>query len=798
MDIKKLLFPVVSGVLAGAMLVSSAVNVIGAFVELDETQKIIDANTVVPINYEDETQLTEGLTTYRFEAEHAKFVGKSSMNSAINDLSHECAGLSVQFDEKFSGGMAINNVWSSPSSEKLNEFTFNITSDKSVTVNLTMSCSGCKSGSTTATSFLDVYDVKINNKSARINIAMPYTEMGGVTTVTFPVNLKEGENVLSIRPRYYQSHYMGGVFDYIELATTATLSDFEKSTWDFQYFDTEVPPADSRLGVALVTCPCGGVWRKNIPDLSTGLEIGVYNKTEVEDATEPTYNFCYVNTEKVITSDPLPKISQHKLTIQSDIVAFADGSKEKLVWKFHELPEVVGGTKDYEVIGWYNVANKSQTWDYNAFWMPANDLTISPIFGTKEYCYDATTGSGIINLMSNDQGYKPIHTGGLTGFTSARLARDMSQVIIIDNDGFAQMATQYEYTEVQAGYTFITCNTCKTSPSLPREMHYTIQNTGSSKLVMEVIQTGSSGTTFTNTSNPKYTVSINPGETAQFSLTFAFSNSNVLTGFKFLQYAKDMKFAMVQYVKEPTNGAKYTATIQNVDGSNYKALFNTATSAQIEEGKVLTGLNVTAPEGYELGGWINAHDKTETWSASEFTMPNKDITLIPYFRRDAGTHLDQTVNATNMQTILHPSKYNGFNLSSVSSSVKGDFKLVGTGANAYYEYLYDYKYAGGAQDGWYFITMNGIPSTVATYVVTYTIVNNGTEAITVTLRPVSSSGDILNMAKPSATATIAPGECVKMVVNGFVISNNNFMTGIIFSGTTTSDLNFSMATYYQK
>ena len=144
MDIKKLLFPVVSGVLVGAMVISSAVNVIGALVEIDNTQKIIDANTVVPIEYEDETALTEGLTTYKFEAEQAQFNGKSSNNSATNEKSHACAGLSAAFDQSFSGGMAIKNVWSSHAEDKLNEFLFNITSDKNVTVNLTMSCSGAK------------------------------------------------------------------------------------------------------------------------------------------------------------------------------------------------------------------------------------------------------------------------------------------------------------------------------------------------------------------------------------------------------------------------------------------------------------------------------------------------------------------------------------------------------------------------------------------------------------------------------------------------------------------------------
>lgn len=795
MDIKKLLFPVVSGVLVGAMVISSAVNVIGALVEIDNTQKIIDANTVVPIEYEDETALTEGLTTYKFEAEQAQFNGKSSNNGATNEKSHACAGLSAAFDQSFSGGMAIKNVWSSPAEEKLNEFLFNITSDKNVTVNLTMSCSGAKASSYTSVSFLDLYEVKVNKKGARINLAMPYTEMGKVTEVTFPVNLIAGENAISIRPRYYNSSYMGGVFDYISIDTTAALTGFVPATWDFSEFTTEIPPAAERLGVAKCTCTtCGGVFSNiSIPNLTNGIENGIYTKITDESGATPTHSFYYTGTENLVTSDPLPKISQHKLTIKSEFISFKDGTKEAQVWKFHDIPEITGSVAGYEVVGWYNVANKAQTWKYNTFAMPASDITIAPIFGTREYCYDATTGTGLINLMSKAESYNPIHSNGLNGFSAGALVNSMSEVVLIDSDGFAQTATQYSYSNVKEGNTFITCNVCKTAMSVPRELHFTIQNTGTSKLVMEVIQTSASTTTFTLASNPRFTVSLNPGETTKFSLPLIFGNSNVLTGIKFLQDAKDMKFAMTQYVKEPTNGTKYTATIQNVDGSNYKALFGTSTSAKIEEGKVLTGLSVNAPEGYELGGWINANDKTETWIASEFKMPAKNVTLIPYFRRDAGAQLDQSAGY-----LVHPSVKEGFELVQISRNIVGNFTLVGSGENAYYEYLYSYKYPGGVQDGWYFLTMNSVPYMSGSFVVTYTIINNGTEAITITLRPVSSSGEVLNTAKPSATATIQPGECVKMVVNGFGIANNNFMTGVIFSGTTSSDMNFSMATYYQK
>lgn len=495
----------------------------------------------------------------------------------------------------------------------------------------------------------------------------------------------------------------------------------------------------------------------------------------------------------MITSDPLPQISQHKLTIQSDFVKFADGSSEQMVWKFHDIPAITGGVEEYEVVAWYNVANKSQKWSYNGFWMPANDVTIAPIFGAREYCYDATTGTGMVNLMSTATSYNPIHTNCLNGFTQGKLINGMKSVELIDSSGYAEMATQYSYSNVKAGDTFITCNPCKTSAAVPRELHFKIQNNGASKLVMELVQTTSSGTTFTLASNPRHTVSINPGEIVKFSLPLKFSNSNIMTGVKFLQDAEDMKFSMTQYIKEPTNGTKYTATIQNVAGSNYTALFGTSATAQIEEEKVLTGLVVNAPEGYELAGWINANDKSEVWTANEFIMPAKDITLIPYFKRDAGGQLDQLAGY-----VVHPSVYEGFELIEIKKSVVGDFVMVGSGENAYYEYLYSYEYAGGVQDGWYFTAMNSIPYTSGSFVVTYTIMNNGTEAITITLRPVSSSGNATNPAYPSATATIAPGECVKMVVNGFAIANNNFMTGIIFSGTTTSDLNFSMATYYQK
>ena len=144
-------------VICGIVVIASVVSAANG---IKDKNKIIADNTETPIDYIDETTLEEGLTSYTFEAENAEFKGKSSNGSSM--LDHACAGASYYFSDGISGGMALYNIFTSPTEKEKNQVVFAFNSDKNVTINMDIRVSVCNSNVFTAFSFSDLYSIKVN------------------------------------------------------------------------------------------------------------------------------------------------------------------------------------------------------------------------------------------------------------------------------------------------------------------------------------------------------------------------------------------------------------------------------------------------------------------------------------------------------------------------------------------------------------------------------------------------------------------------------------------------------------
>ena len=827
---KKLpIFGIGVGAVCTVMAAFMCVNVVSALIQINETNRIIEENTIIPIEYEDETELLEGLTTYRYEAERGKFNGFTS-NGQINQP-HACPGASLDFNEKYSGGVALRNIFSSPTLETPNSFTFTVTSDKNVKINALLRCSGNNAASS-STSFAigDFYQVKVNKTAIKITGALPGKDKDGLTNTNFVLPLVAGENNIEVITKPYTST-VDGCFDYLELYTTASLTGYEDTAWDMSNFEITMPPMGNRYGSAIYNCEeCGTTFNfDSIPSINVGLEQGLYEQIEKEVDGEKITEYYFKNSDKRVSSNPLPKEVQHKLTIESEYVTFADGSKTQDVWEFYEFPEVICNLEGYNVSGWYVKNNKTEVWESKQFAMPKNDLTVVPVFDSNEYKADlekeeyekhnegkpkeeweaspkAGSFNGKINLndINDDNGnpvdYKPIHSSGTatTGFNKSTLRDDVTEGIIYDTD-FAERATLYKYSKVEAGWTFLTCSGCK-MVNKTKTIKVKMQNQGKSALGFDFWFTTSSGNPTNNGNNPHVNaITLQPNEVIKFELDVKFSNTNLMSYFKFNVASSELKLAMIQYVEDVSQAASHQVTINNIPNSKYTVMFEKGNTAQIKEGKSLIGLNINAPENYILDGFMVDDDRTTVVSTDAFVMGNKDVTLTPVFRYSLGGKVDLTQTIGNGSNYIHGTGLSGFNRDKLSGSMKNEIVLKDDGEGQYYEVSTLFGYEGGLSDTsktYSFIIMAGY-KTSGRSKVNYILTNSGTETLRFTISQPNSSGNYASESTAkSEMIELAPGE-TKIVSIVAQLGNSNVLGYFAFDCHTTTDMALHVSEYIE-
>ena len=814
--------------------VISTVSVIGAMNEIDETNKFISDNIQIPIEYIDETSLKpadEGVYSLKFEAEHAKFVGVSS--SGATNLDHACAGKSYKFGEEFSGGAALTNIFSSPSLDNANKLVFTVNSDKNVKVNGIIRCGGSTSSSFTSFGITDLFQIKINNRTIRLTGNLPLSTDKKLVTVPISLSLTEGQNDITISTKPYTSIVTGDI-DYMEFYTTANITGYEKQSWDMSNYKITLPPMSARLGKAEYICDkCGSTYKvDSLPSIDAGLENGIYEKIEKEENGDKITEYYFANSDKLVSSDPLPKTIQHKLTIQSDYVTFEDGSKEASVWEFYEFPEVVDTLDGRKVSGWYNVKNKSEQWTSNEFWMPTYDVTVAPIFDADNYKQDLEVeehnkynegkpkeewsnsplyGSfnGKIQLNDRSVSYKPIHSSSTAtvGFSQGKLASSVTETIIFDKNTYDEYGTIFAYDGVKKDWSFLTCASCNLSSDYPKTFKVKMNNQGTSTLSFDFWFATASSNPTGNGNNPhKSGIVLNPNETINFELDVKFSNSNIMSYFKFNEDAAQMKLAMTWYTENVSTAPEHNVVIKNIPNTNYTVQFNNGTTAKVKEGKSLPELIVNAPEDHILDGFFVNDDKENIIGPSGFIMGKEDVTLTPIFRYKTGEKVDLTDSGGNGKSYIFSSAdkgLSGFTASKLSNNMVNELVLKGTGNNLYYETATLFKYEGGlsntAIENYSFLHMAAL-NVSGKYRIAFNLKNDGTEALKFTLTQTNRSGDYANSAVSPSTDMIElnPGECKTVFIETPRFGNASVLTYYKFYCHTNSDMRLYVTEYFTK
>ena len=783
-------------VICGIVVIASIISAANGIKEKD---KIIADNTEEPIEYIDETTLEEGLISYTFEAESAEFKGKSSNGTAM--LDHACAGASYYFSDGLSGGTALYNIFTSPTEKEKNQVSFTFNSDKNVTINMDIRISVCSSNVFTAFSFSDLYSIKVNKKFLGINDSIPkYGDKYGMASIRTPINIVTGENKIIFETKPY-TIYTQAIFDCITLNTTANITSYEPHYWDLSSFEILLPPSLNRLGQVKRICNEGetpiSFGTAKLPDITTGMASGLYKEVDSEDESgNKVKQYFFANSEVLVTSDPLPKIAQHKLTIVSDKVTFEDDTNEANVWEFYEMPSIKNKLDGYQIVGWYNVKNPSETWLDKEFSMPKYDVIIAPYFEVNEFLEEFGKG-GKINLNDTSEGYKPIHSNGSNGFNVNELRNNVSKTIIKDTDSFAEVATLYQYNKApQEGWSFLTCNSAKINGTDKMDLIYKLQNQGSDTLNLEIWQTNGSANP-TAASNPHKSVTIKPNEIVSFELEVAgFGNVNMMTYISFKNNCSSkLRLAMTQYSKKQSTLPTHNVTIQNIEGSNLKVKFaNGTTSTKLKEEKVLPDLIVEGNENYELAGFINANNMTKSWTKSQFVMGKEDVTLIPYFTYKNHYQVDLSYQAEN--NLIHPRGINGFTQKELFNNVKNSFVLMGDEDNKHYELATNFVWSGEVKTGYSFINM--VSNKVAgTYNIVYTFKNEGSETISFKIKQINAGSDFTSTTAPSAKITLNPGESKVVTLRVPALGNANSLTYYEFLNDFSKGLKLATTQYFQ-
>ena len=784
-------------VICGIVVIASVVSAANG---IKDKNKIIADNTETPIDYIDETTLEEGLTSYTFEAENAEFKGKSSNGSSM--LDHACAGASYYFSDGISGGMALYNIFTSPTEKEKNQVVFTFNSDKNVTINMDIRVSVCNSNVFTAFSFSDLYSIKVNKKLLGINNSIPKTgDEYGMASIRTPINIVAGENKIIFETKPY-TPYTQAIFDCITLNTTANITGYEPHYWDLSSFEILLPPSLNRLGQVKRICNDGetpvSFGTAKLPDITTGLASGLYKEVDSEDESgNKVKQYFFSNSEFLVTSDPLPKTAQHKLTIVSDKVTFEDDTNEANVWEFYEMPSIKNKLDGYKIVGWYNVNNPSETWLAKEFAMPKYDVQIAPYFEVNEFLEEFSKG-GKINLNDTSEGYKPIHSNGSNGFDVNALRNKVSKTIIKDTNSFAEVATLYQYDKApQEGWSFLTCNSAKINGADRMDLIYKLQNQGSDTLNLEIWQTNGSANP-TAASNPHKSVTIKPNEIVSFELEVArFGNVNMMTYILFKNNCSSkLRLAMTQYSKKQSTLPTHNVTIQNIEGSNLKVKFaDGTTSTKLKEEKVLPDLIVEGNENYEVAGFINANDMTKYWTISQFVMGTEDITLIPYFTYK--DHYQVDLSYQQERNVIHPRGINGFTQKQLSDSITTGFTIVGNETDKHYEAVTYFNWTGEVKTGYSFINMAS-NKVGGDYNIIYTFKNEGSETISFKIKQINMSGEFESDTVPSTEITLNPGESKVVTLDVSKLGNANSITYYQFLNDFSSGLKLATTQYFQK
>lgn len=691
----------------------------------------------------------DGITTpFRMEIENAELVGYSGGGGHTADV-----GLfesrSYFFNPRLSGGLALRN-FSPKDCDKTNSATFRFTSDKTVIVKAII---GISAGQKGAEDVLDWCYMTNNGRSlvsgavvaAKEDLEyLPYSnnnEYYKMTTIEVEMVIFEGGNEFKIVPK---NRGETGNIDYIELQTSATITDYQKN-WleENSVWEVTQAPTRTETGILQVTSPDKVASNTGTTGVNTFILPAFSDELYTHESTEDKDIYSFTTRGQQFRFE-LSLAKEYTLTLENGATFTEDGTTSKRIPEGEAVPSIsVPDQAGRTHIGFFDTETKEQLSDMtSALLMPSKDTMIAPLFASDNNVPFAVSTSSAINN----------YVGGMTDGSVTK-----TDGIVGDEKGAVLTATG----PFTAGMGFRVQSAFRRNP-IDYVATYTFENFSASTVCFKVYQTNS-GTTLTDYYE---TVTLEAGATTIVSISFYFDgtaatgggaaiNKNALTYIIFEEdYADDLNLGVCMNIEEDENGEHPAETyqltledgLQFADGSTVKSV--KAYSALSDLGITYTG---------SLTGTVQYLDKSTLTLVSSMTA--KDVTLTPY--------VDQ---------LKFGEGQNGNAFNKQSSGVSGKTsKRTGTDQVGYAVTL------SGIKNGSYgrFTTPYSITSSNK-YEITYVFVNTGASDIAFTLYQINAGTTTTGM--DNKHVSIAAGESVTVTLTIANCSNSNLLSYFTFDG----------------
>ena len=163
---------------------------------------------------------------------------------------------------------------------------------------------------------------------------------------------------------------------------------------------------------------------------------------------------------------------------------------------------------------------------------------------------------------------------------------------------------------------------------------YTIENFGDEAVDLKLYQTNSSGNVL-NEANASAPIHIEPNSVGTVFTSFSgWTNGNTLVTMELINPVEELKVGIYGYVEDYETIENKTLTLTEGDIIEEDASIGQTKDYKPGSAVTLSSENVTVPADSLFIGWQDTADENQVYPSS-FNMPNKDITLSPYFESKA-------------------------------------------------------------------------------------------------------------------------------------------------------------------
>ena len=791
------------GLIGAAGVIVLIIETVSASLKISETEAVINMAKATADGYINETVGGGDVISHFFEAEAATFNGVSCYGEDQGKPYSKNAGLSYLFGD-FHGGMALTNIYTPTDAETPNELVFNFNSNKKVKCKMRIGLSAFRNiyGTVSTRYLTDYYDIFINDKELTTTVEVDKNRV--IKTIvarnnTYPVTyadvtvkIEEGANEIKLICKTGEGAYATPVMlDYIDVKTSADLTEYTPNYWDMSSVSLVKQPTFSTQGLIL----CDGI-NQAIPSLKDGLLNGVYR---ADDTNE--YRRYYIGDSDIMVYEIYK--NPHTLKIHSPYATFADGTREKTIIATDGLPEGIIHVAPIGMtfMGWTYYNNPSAVFNPDEFIMPDADTEIAPYFEyddmvskDKEAFDDSNYKKVNISGVATDYRINTSTAASSYGFDAKVMLSKLSNSVIINDDDIAEQASLYYYENVPVANSKFAIHNAIRLPST-NTILYIVQNQGAEALDLDIARTKSSSDAF-NPNNDQINIMLQPGERTSFTLTQVGSHDTLITGVRVRNStASEFKLAMTQYIvagdhSQETEGdvfVRLKGDVMFADGTTYKML---AAGSKLPE-VVLTGENVGKEDTF-----LAWQDKEgNAYARSTFVVPEEDITLYPLFtqptvRNGYGKLLLGSGNQGGDQFAPEGGLVGNY----TARATKSGNTFIGT------EYALTMTFATPATPstdptgtGSAFRMLTGYSCNSGKTKYTYTLRNDGNRSFSFELYHRDSSSD--TSAVEAVTITLQPGEVTTVSITRNYTSNNNMITHIRFLDDNWVNQSLSMYCY---